>query len=460
MPALLHRARRTHGSRVRRVALLLAASVAAALAADAPARADSIAYVQAGDVWLASPDGTQRRQVTRTGGYAAVSQADDGVMIALAAGERLHRLSRTGAVLADFPTYVSDGAPEPGPVNRFHGPFAPAISPDGTKVAFEWFNDSYEDAPGCSATSVPPCAVFSQRQGIGISRADGYTGPEAYGLMTGWIFPHWMSESVLLRSFSGTVFTDDAVFTAVGPGLADRVLDPWMFDDQQGFGVDDVELSRDHTTVVGVAGQADEELRIYRTTIPPYGAPDWNHQPFHVGNVPVVERCATLAGGRFASPSLAPDARGLAYEAPDGVHVVALPPLGAGCAAPGADRLLAPGASGPDWGPADVGTAPGAAGPGTPATRVRLAARRAALGTALRRGIVVTVTGARPGTVRLRALRAGRVVARGSAPAGADGRARVRLRFTAAAKRSLRPARRVVLSVRGATASARVVLRR
>ena len=57
---------------------------------------------QGGDVWLATPDGARQQQVTHTGGYSNVSQADDGTMIALAPGERLHKLSRTGQVLADF----------------------------------------------------------------------------------------------------------------------------------------------------------------------------------------------------------------------------------------------------------------------------------------------------------------------------------------------------------------------
>ena len=323
--------------------MLRLASVAAllTLAIAAPASADSIAFIKGGDVWLATPDGARQQQVTRTGTYSYVSQADDGTMIALAPGERLHKLSRTGAVLADFTTYVSDG----GPVSRFQGPFNPEISPDGSKVAFEWFNDSYENAPGCSETTVPPCQVYTQRQGVGVSSSSGYTGPEAYGLMTGWIYPQWLSNDVLLRSFSGAVFTDDAVITPLG-----GAVDPWFFDDQQGFGVDDVELSRDLTTVVGIAGQNDEKLRVYRTTMSPFGAPDWNHQPFYTGNTPVATRCYEL-GGKFESTTLAPGGGAMAYGTAEGVFVASIP---AGCAAGDRGTLLAAGARFPDWGPADV----------------------------------------------------------------------------------------------------------
>ena len=106
-----------------------AALAALTLIPAAPAAADSIAYVQGGNVFLSTPDGARKVQVTTSGIYSSVSQADDGTMIALTPGERLHKLSRDGKVLADFLTPISDGAPTAGPVNKFHGPFNPQISP-------------------------------------------------------------------------------------------------------------------------------------------------------------------------------------------------------------------------------------------------------------------------------------------------------------------------------------------
>ena len=74
------------------------------LSAAAPAAADSIAYVQGGDVWLATPDGARKVQVTHDRrATPTVSQADDGTMIALAPGERLHRLTRDGRVARRLP---------------------------------------------------------------------------------------------------------------------------------------------------------------------------------------------------------------------------------------------------------------------------------------------------------------------------------------------------------------------
>src|SRR5215217_8245904 len=173
---------------------LILAAVALSLACAAPAAADSIAYSQDNDIWLASPDGARRQQVTHTGTYYYVSQADDGTLAALAPGEKIQKLSRTGQVLADFSTYVSDGSPVAGPVTQFHGPFDPEISPDGSKIAFEYFNDTYDAAPGCNELTVPPCYAYTQSQGVGITSSNGFTGVEAYGLLTGWVAPHWMSD--------------------------------------------------------------------------------------------------------------------------------------------------------------------------------------------------------------------------------------------------------------------------
>jgi hypothetical protein len=69
------------------------------------ANADSIAYVNKtdGNVYLSTPDGSRQYQVTTTGGYSDVSQADDGTMIAVK-GVRLNKLAHDGSVLADFDT--------------------------------------------------------------------------------------------------------------------------------------------------------------------------------------------------------------------------------------------------------------------------------------------------------------------------------------------------------------------
>jgi hypothetical protein len=370
-------------------------TTALTLAFATPALADSIAYVQGGNVFLSTPDGARKVQVTTTGIYASVSQADDGTMIALAPGERLHKLARDGTVLADFLTPISDGAPQSGPINKFHGPFNPQISPDGTKVAYEYFNDTYEDAPGCSETTVPPCFAYRQSQGVLVSDTAGYTGFEAYGLMTGWIYPQWMDNATLLRSDPGAILADDAAFKPLG-----GPVDPWFWDSEQGLGVVAMELSRDLSTAIGIAGYSDEKLRVYRTTMHPFGAPNWDHAPFtNTVNVPTAEQCWELSGGKFESTSMAPSGKAFAYGTADGIFVTAIPD---GCAPGGPGALVAPGAKSPDWGPADVPVAsaaqpkPGSGGSG--AQNDRPTAGKLKLKLARRKGgLRATLTTGAPG---------------------------------------------------------------
>src|SRR5262247_3955313 len=130
-----------------------AAVLAIAMAFASIAHADSIAYVKDGNVFLSTSDGSRQFQVTTAGGYSDVSQADDGTMIALN-GVRLHRLSRQGQLLADFATPVSDTRPAGSRV--FFGPFDPAISPDGSKVAYTYYYMTQSQSPTCFP---PECVI-------------------------------------------------------------------------------------------------------------------------------------------------------------------------------------------------------------------------------------------------------------------------------------------------------------
>src|SRR6185436_12809157 len=82
--------------RVTLIALLLA------LAAAAPAAADSIVYVKDANVWSARPDGSDQHRLTSDGTaqdpYSSPSQADDGTIVAVR-GSRFTKLDRQGRVL-------------------------------------------------------------------------------------------------------------------------------------------------------------------------------------------------------------------------------------------------------------------------------------------------------------------------------------------------------------------------
>ena len=450
--------------------LLLLACAAAAPAA----HADSIAYVKDNDAWLASPDGSRQQRVTTTGDVHYVSQADDGTMIALVGGEKLRKLSPTGKTLAEFPTYVSDGGPQSGPVNQFAGPFNPEISPDGSLVAFEWFNNSYDNSSGCSSTSTPPCYVLTSRQGVGITRSDRFTGFEDYGLMTGWIGPQWLGNDRLLRSDAGAALNEDTVFTGVKAGGGDKDLDRWFWDNHGAYGVREARLSRDHKVAAGIAGYNDERLRVYRTVVEPFGAPDQDLGPWaSSGSEALVEPCMELTADadskKFENLTFSPDGRHLTVSAADGIYVIDLPDLSGGCAQATGIRKVIDGGHHPHWGPAGIAPASAfeqAKGPDAPktddgpkgptVTTLKVKSRKST-----KRTIVVDVTAGAAGKAKIVARRGRKTVAKATRTVAA-GRTRIALKVSKAGRRALRKGGTVKVSVTlaGATTSVKVKVRR
>ena len=95
-----------------------------------------------------------------------------------------------------------------------------------------------------------------------------------------------------------------------------------------------------------------------------------------------------------------------------------------------------------------------------PQARATVAVRRAKLRTALRKGLKVTLTGVPAGDVVVRAKHGGRVVASGFGRAAANGTAKVTIRFTKKARRTLARKRSVRLTIAAGTAKAAVTLAR
>ena len=363
---------------MRRLDRLIAAAVLTLVAA-APAAADSIAYVQGGDVWLATPDGARKRPghahrqlLLRLAGRR---RHDDRARARRAAAQALAR--RHGA--RRLPHADQRRRAQAGPVNQFHGPFNPQISPDGTKVAFEWFNDTYDNDAGLLATDRPAVLRLHAEPGRRRSRTPtGYTGPEAYGLLTGWIYPHWMSNDTLLRSYPGAMLNDDAVFTArsaptpARPVVLRRPAGPRRRRRRA--------LARPEDRGRHRRLQRREAARLPHDDAPVRRAGLGPHA-VHAGNQPVAQQCYELTG-KFESTTLAPSGKALAYGTAEGIYVAAIPD---GCAPGDRGALVLPGARFPDWGPADVprrdrvrGSTPATGGPAATAEAARSSSPRAA----------------------------------------------------------------------------------
>jgi hypothetical protein len=346
MPAL-------HVAPMKRTPWIAAAAAALVALVCAPAAiADSIAYVKDGNVWLSTPDGSRSYQVTTTGGYADVSQADDGTMIALS-GVRLHKLARDGKVLADFDTPVSDT--RPAPAKTFYGPYDPAISPDGTKVAYTYYYMTQSQSNTCFP---PECVVAINEGGTGYSWSDRQTSwdDQALGYHSGWRFPAWVDNDMTMLSNPTHLPNNDVILDRIsdgGNGHGNMVMN-WFSDLVEGNkGVDGGDISRDKTKMAFQTGENDATLTVYSVPAFPtvWKDGDTDAKPL------ICYRYSGAPGGKFGIPTLSPDGSGVAWAAGDGIHVVTVPSFGGGCTTDGATPtppLVIAGATQPDWGPADV----------------------------------------------------------------------------------------------------------
>ena len=133
-------------------ALLLTAALA-----PASASADSLVFVKEHNVWLSAPDGSKLTKVTADGTadspYRSPSQADDGT-IATSKDQLIVRLRQNGEVIntIDPPALRTSAST---PIDGV--PVSVAISPDDTKIAYEYATYNCPVAVEClgrSATGV------------------------------------------------------------------------------------------------------------------------------------------------------------------------------------------------------------------------------------------------------------------------------------------------------------------
>ena len=273
-------------NRTRTAARIATASTLAALALAAPAQADSIAYVKGGDLWMSTPDGSRQYRVTDTGGYSTVSQSDTGKLVALH-GDRIRTLDLEGKVLHDIRTPASSSMPG----TQFRGPFDPAVSPDGMKIAYTWYFTEYGETPSCNPST--GCQTVYGRQGTGYTRPDRITGFDEYGFksQSGWVGPSWNADGETLITDPIQVGNEQVVVHTPGdefnklPGGLSR----W-FSNSEADGLRDGEMTRDETKVAFITGDANELIHIYKA---------------NGGHPNLPEACYQIADGkgRYQQPS-------------------------------------------------------------------------------------------------------------------------------------------------------------
>ncbi|RKQ90335.1 WD40 repeat protein [Solirubrobacter pauli] len=291
--------------------LILPALLLAALPGSAHAATGSLAYVKDGDVHVSAPDGGHATRITTDGGYAWPSQADDGTLVAVRqtaengrTPRRLHRFHRDGTRIgAPLETVKVDN-------RNFVGPLQPQVSPDGTKIAYHFFNTG----------------VLSDRERTTVAYTSVEQGSEPgvfADALGGYLTPSWTADGRVLV-FYGAQRTSHVGIDTVGAGYQD-----WFGDPAVTTLLTDGELTRAGDKLVAVGDQND--LRFY--------------------DAGAQLRCVlTGFNGNVNDPTWAPDGSALAWEEADGIHVAQLGDISA-CAS-AARPLVLPGATDPDWGPA------------------------------------------------------------------------------------------------------------
>ena len=236
----------------------------------------------------------------------------------------------------------------------FYGPYEPRVSPDGTRIAY-WFGQySSYYSYGCY------CYLYHLESKTAWTYATRFADPSAESEnYLGIEQPEWLTNDRLLASYPGFWMSGWTFKIGTGTGYSDKAAQWWyQFKDDQGYNYypTDPALSPDGKKLaLANGGDPTAKSQLLLASVP---GPAWVGEPpyenDYLGNSAVEQpqlQCAQDKG-LVVNPTWSQDSGSVAYGSTDGIHVMGVPAEW-NCAGL-ADRLLAPGGSEPDWGPADV----------------------------------------------------------------------------------------------------------
>lgn len=410
---------------------LLAAGVIVALAAVPAASASSIAYIAGdGNVHLVAPDGSRDVAITANATtdskYRSPSQLDDGRVVAVrrASGTSSFAffLGRDGQALDSW-LLPSSGS----------GGFAPysgaEASPEGGMITYDYRHFD---------CGVYPC---EGNQRVGFVSGPGQTNPCLVNCYVGYVAPRWVP---------GTPYAAmvDQGFEAAYVQQQGSAYPVGWFTYEGGISLYELDV-RAGKIVTSVGAGGSEYMVLEKMTGPPPAVPQ--------------SQCS-VSMPKDARPRLSPDGATIAWSAPEGVMVSPTPTQtgGAGTLCQLAPHLVAAGGSEPEWGVADVPAAPfpsggGPQGGAAGATLTAVVVPK--LGKALSKGFAVGFRCAAACSVRASATvtkaiakryglgRAKTKVGAGTSKLSAAGSGKVRIAFSARARRKLAAAANVPVTV-------------
>jgi WD40 repeat protein len=318
-----------------------------AAAGFASAGAGSIVYVKGGKLWVATPDGRAKRRVPHSGSFLSASQADDGTIVAQR-GIYFHRLSRRGKELNKPITTAFRTSPL---LPAFNGPFAPELSPDGTKIAYTYslVASHYDPACACSRTSPSLNTAFTYSNRFVESPIEVF-GNARFHSNGSWIDNRTvLATTEHLYDYAGNVMDSVAVDTLGGGGDSYRnwfsncVAGCDSIQTLQMYRVDEGEMTRQRDKLIFVSGALN-------------GSADGSKMQIHrmAGMAPAIPPTFCEIGGpngKFTSPTWSPDGKSLAWADAQGIWIGRVDDISSQTCQL-TKTLVIPGGSSPDWGPA------------------------------------------------------------------------------------------------------------